>query len=373
MRSIGLSAPDISQAEIDAVVAVMKTNSLSLGPKLPEFEQNFADYVGRKYAVAVNSGTSAMFLVMAAMGVGPGDEVITTPFSFITTTNVILMVGATPVFVDIDPETYNIDVNKIEAAITDKTKAIIPVEVFGNPKDLDKVYEIALEHGLYCLEDSCEALGSEVNGKKCGTLGHASTFAFYPNKQMTTGEGGIVLTDDKKIADMCNSLRNQGRDPDAGWLAHARLGYNYRLSDINCAMGVEQLKRIDGFIGKRRHVAALYNEAFAGEDRLVLPKDPENCLVDWFVYVVRLAEKYTQQDRDKVLEVLRSKNIGCNNYFTPIHLQPFIAEMLGCKEGDYPITEKVAQRTIALPFHNNLPKEDVEYVVAELRGILDSL
>ncbi len=373
MRNIGLSAPDITQAEIDAVVAVMKTPTLSLGPKLPEFEQNFANYIGRKYAIAVNSGTSAMFLVMAAMGIGPGDEVITTPFSFITTTNVILMVGAKPVFVDIDPETYNIDIEQFEAAINEKTKAVIPIEVFGNPHNLDKVYEIAQKHNIYCLEDCCEALGSTVNGKKCGLLGDASTFAFYPNKQITTGEGGMILTDNKDIANMCNSLRNQGRDPGAGWLAHARLGYNYRLSDINCAIGIEQLKRIDEITEKRRYVASLYNEELKDEPRVIVPFDPEGCMTNWFVYVIRLADNFTQADRDKILDYLRSKNIGCNNYFTPIHLQPFIAEQLGCKKGDYPITEKVSQRTIALPFHNNVPKEDVKLVVSELKNALDSL
>ena len=245
---VNLSGPDVTQAEIDAVVEVMRTPNLSLGPKLGEFETAFADYIGRKYAVAVNSGTSGLHLCMLAYGIGPGDEVITTPFSFIATTNCVLMVGARPVFVDIDSETYNIDVAGIEAKIGPKTKAILPVEVFGNPAGMDKVYELARKHNLICIEDSCEGLGSSVNGQKVGTLGHVSTFAFYPNKQMTTGEGGIILTDDEEVALLCGSLRNQGRDLNAGWLAHARLGYNYRLSDINCALGIVQLSRMEEII-----------------------------------------------------------------------------------------------------------------------------
>ena len=370
---VNLSGPDVTQAEIDAVVAVMRTPNLSLGPKLGEFETAFADYIGRKYAVAVNSGTSGLHLCMLAYGIGPGDEVITTPFSFISTTNCVLMVGAEPVFVDIDPETYNIDVEAIEAKIGPKTKAILPVEVFGNPAGMDKVYELARKHNLVCVEDSCEGLGSSVNGKKVGTLGHVSTFAFYPNKQMTTGEGGIILTDDEEVALMCGSLRNQGRDLNAGWLAHARLGYNYRLSDINCALGIVQLSRIDEIIRKRREVFEIYKEVLADEKRVVCPADPEGCEVNWFVYVVRLTNEFGQEQRDKVLEILRGEGIGCSNYFSPIHLQPFVAEQLGCGAGDFPETEKVAGRTIALPFYNDLGRADVEMVSVALRKALDEV
>ncbi|MBN2376827.1 MAG: DegT/DnrJ/EryC1/StrS family aminotransferase [Sedimentisphaerales bacterium] len=370
---VNLSGPDVTQAEIDAVVEVMRTPNLSLGPKLGEFETAFADYIGRKYAVAVNSGTSGLHLCMLAYGIGPGDEVITTPFSFISTTNCVLMVGARPVFVDIDPETYNIDADVIEAKIGPRTKAILPVEVFGNPAGMDKVYEIARKHNLICVEDSCEGLGSVVNGKKVGTLGHASTFAFYPNKQMTTGEGGIILTDDEEVALMCGSLRNQGRDLNAGWLAHARLGYNYRLSDINCALGIVQLSRMEEIIRKRRKVFECYKEVLADERRVVCPVDPEGCEVNWFVYVVRLADKFGQEQRDKVLEILRGEGIGCSNYFSPIHLQPFVAEQLGCGVGDFAVTERVAGRTIALPFYNNLTRADVETVSAGLRKAIDEV
>ena len=368
---IPLSGPDITQAEIDAVVAVLRSPNLSLGPKLVEFETAFADYLGRRYAVAVNSGTSALHLCMLALGIGPGDEVITTPFSFVATTNCILMVGAKPVFVDIDPVSYNIDIDRIAEKITSRTKALLPVEVFGNPLGIDRAYDLARRHNLFCIEDSCEALGSVVNGAKAGTLGHFSTFAFYPNKQMTTGEGGIILTDDEKLAHLCASLRNQGRDVGAGWLAHARLGYNYRIADINCALGIEQLKRIDSFIAKRRQVAQWYQQFLADESRLILPAEPTDCMISWFVYVVRLGDEFSAQQRDQVLGYLREHGIGCSNYFSPIHLQPYIAQQLGCRQGDFPITERISQRTIALPFCNNLTQQQVETVAAAVKLALN--
>ena len=369
--NIGLSSQDISQAEIDAVVEVMKSSHLSLGPKLPEFENNFAEYIGRKHAIAVNSGTSGLFLLASAYNLGPGDEVITTPFSFVATANIILMTGAKPVFVDIDPTSYNITADAIAEKITNKTKAIIPVEVFGNPDGLDEIADMAKEKGIVCIEDSCEALGSIVNGRKSGTLGDACCFAFYPNKQITTGEGGMILTDDDKVAAMCKSLRNQGRDEGAGWLAHARLGYNYRLSDINCAIGVEQLKRIEEFVPKRAKVAAFYQDLLADEDRLVLPPEPENARMSWFVFVVKLTDQFNRSQRDAIIQDLREQGIGCSNYFSPIHLQPFVKEMLGTSEGMFPITEAVSDRTIALPFHNNLPESDIEYVCSKLRVQID--
>lgn len=368
---IHLSRPDITEKEIEAVCAVLRTPNLSLGPKVPEFEQAFANYIGRKRAVAVNSGTSGLFLCMLALGIGPGDEVITTPFTFIATANCIMMVGARPVFVDIDAVSQNIDPTKIESGITKKAKAILPVEVFSNPAGFDKVCEIAQKHNLPVIEDSCEALGSTLNGRKVGTFGEISVFGFYPNKQMTTGEGGMILTDDDELADMCISLRNQGRDKSGGRLGHIRLGYNFRLSDINCALGIVQLSRIEEIKAKRRQVAKWYQEMLAGDDRLIVPTEQAGCELSWFVFVVRLAERFTHRQRDQILQTMNSKGIQVSNYFPPVHLQPFMAEQFGYKEGDFPVTESVCKSTIALPFYNNLTKDEVAFVCGTLKETLD--
>jgi len=368
---IPLSRPDITEKEIEAVCAVLRTPDLSLGPKLAEFEAAFAEYIGRKRAVTVNSGTSGLFLCMLALGIAPGDEVITTPFTFIASATPIMMAGATPVFVDIDPVSLNIDPAKIESRITAKTKAILLVEVFGNPAGIDKVCEIAQNHNLTVIEDSCEALGSALNGKKVGTFGTMSVFGFYPNKQITTGEGGMILTDDDDLADMCVSLRNQGRGKGSAWLSHERLGYNFRLSDINCALGIVQLSRIDEIKAKRKQVAKWYQQMLADDDRVAVPTEPVGCDVGWFVFVVRLSEKVTLQQRNEILKAMKAQGIQVANYFSPVHLQPFIAEQFGCKKGDFPVTESVSERTIALPFYNNLTKDEVAIVCKTLKEILD--
>jgi len=370
---IHLSRPDITQKEIQAVCEVLAGPDLSLGPKLGEFEQAFANYIGRKRAVAVNSGTSGLYLCMLALGIGKEDEVITTPFTFIATSNVIMMTGAKPVFVDIEPTSMNIDTRKIERKITKKTKAIMPVEVFGSPAGFDGLCQIADKHKLAVVEDSCEALGSALSGKKAGTFGAMSVFAFYPNKQITTGEGGMILTDDNDLADMCMSLRNQGRGTGGGWLSHERLGYNFRLSDINCALGIAQLSRIEEIKTKREQVAKWYQEALAGDDRLVVPAEPPGCDINWFVFVIRIADKFTRQNRDKILQTMRDAGIQVSNYFTPVHLQPFMVERFGYKPGDFPVTEFVADRTIALPFYNNLSRQEVATVCDELRLAVDRL
>jgi len=370
---VPLSRPDITEAEIEAVSEVLRTPNLSLGPKLAEFEKAFCQYVGRKYAVAVNSGTSGLFLCLEAMGIVPGDEVITTPFTFIATSNTIMMTGAKPVFVDIDPASLNIDSAKIEKAITSKTKAIMPVEIFGNPAGMDKVCDIARKHNLRVVEDSCEGLGSILDGKKVGTFGDICVFAFYPNKQMTTGEGGMILTDDEHLAQMCASLRNQGRGRGAGWLAHQRLGYNYRLCDINCALGIVQLSRLEEFVEKRRAVARMYKQLLAGDDRIEVPDEPKGVRMSWFVFVIRLRKGYTKTQRDALLKKLIERGIQVSNYFPPVHLQPFMVEQFGYKEGDFPVTESVCERTIALPFHNNLSAEEAGLVCKELRACLDTI
>jgi perosamine synthetase len=368
---IYLSRPDITEKEIEAVCAVLRSPNLSLGPKLAEFEQAFAGYIGLKHAVAVNSGTSGLFLCMPTLGIGQGDEVITTPFTFIASATPPMMAGATPVFVDIDPTSLNIDATKIESKITDRTKAILLVEVFGNPAGMDKVCEIAQKHNLMVIEDSCEALGSALNGKKAGTFGTMSVFGFYPNKQITTGEGGMILTDNDDLADICVSLRNQGRAKKGGWLNHERLGYNFRLSDINCALGIVQLSRIEEFKAKRSQVAKWYQEMLALDDRLIVPIQPDNCDLSWFVFVVRLAEGFTARQRDSILEAMKENNIQVSNYFSPVHLQPFMVERFGYKKGDFPVTESVSERTIALPFYNNLTQDEVAIVCKTLKAAVD--
>lgn len=369
---IPLSRPDITEREIEAVVNVLRTPNLSMGPMVGQFEAAMAGYTGRRRAVAVNSGTSGLFLTLLALGVGEGDEVVTTPFSFIASATTIMMAGAKPVFADIDPAGLNLDPHRIEAAISGRTKALLPVEVFGNPAGFDEICEIGRRHGLAVVEDSCEALGSTLHGRKAGTFGDASVFAFYPNKQITTGEGGMIVTDDDRLADLCVSLRNQGRSPSGGWLAHERLGYNFRLSDIQCALGVAQLSRIEEIQALRRQVAGWYREMLADDDRLTLPQESPDCRISWFVYVVRLAERYGIEQRDRILRELALQGIQVSNYFPPAHLQPFIAERWGYRPGDFPIAESVSGRTIALPFHNRLTQDEVAIVCGTLRAILDA-
>ncbi len=368
-----LSRPDITDAEINAVTQVLRSPNLALGPKLTEFEQKMAEYAGSKHAIAVNSGTSGLFLCFNALNIGPGDEVITTPFTFIASVNSIIMAGAKPVFVDIDPENLNIDPDKIEAAITPKTKAIEPVIVFGNPARIDEVCEVARKNKLVVVEDSCEGLGSVYKGKKIGTFGKLGNFAFYPNKQMTTGEGGIIVTDDDDLADMCYSLRNQGRGKGGGWLAHERLGYNYRLSDINCALGIVQLSRLEEFKAKRAQVAKWYQEILKDDQRIIVPHAPTESDMSWFVFVIRLSKDYKQSHKEKVMKLMHDNGVQVSNYFPPVHLQPYLVRDYGFKPGDFPITESVCERTIALPFYNNLPKEQVEYVCETLKKILDEI
>jgi len=372
-ETIPLSSPDITELEISYVTQVLKTPNLSLGPKLVEFEARMAQFIGVRHAVAVNSGTSALHLIIRALGIKDGDEVITTPFSFISSANCILFERAKPVFVDIDSLTLNFDVNRIEGKITGKTRAILAVDIFGYPVEWNRLEQIAKEHHLKLVEDSCEALGAEYKEKKLGTFGEAATFAFYPNKQMTTGEGGIIVTNNEEIAKLCRSMRNQGRGDSDEWLAHERLGYNYRISDINCALGIAQLERIEGILAKREQVAQMYNMRLKDWTEARIPFSSPEVKRSWFVYVVTLADRYSQENRDNVLQELRRRGIGCSNYFTPIHLQPFYAEMFGFKKGDFPVTEYISERTIALPFYNNLGEDEIDFVVRNLKEIVSNL
>ena len=363
---IPLSSPDITEAEIQAVVEVLRTRHLSLGPKLPEFERAFCRYLGVEHAVAVSSGTAGLHACLLSLGIGPGDEVITTPFSFIASSNVILMAGAKPVFADIDPQTLNMDVARAEKLITAKTKAILGVEAFGNPDGMHETLALASRHEIPLVEDSCEALGSSHKRRKCGTFGRCGVFGFYPNKQITTGEGGMIVTNDSKLADMCRSLRNQGRDPGGNWLAHARLGFNYRLSEMNCALGIVQMNRLDEILTRRQRVAHSYISHLLDSPHVILPTIDEHSTMSWFVFVVRLSDNFTAVDRDAIIQAMRHGGIGCSNYFPPIHLQPFYAGQFGYHRGDFPITEYVSDRTLALPFHNNLTDMEIETVVHHL-------
>ena len=359
---IPLSRPDITAVERRAVLDVLESPYLSLGPKLEEFEQAMAAYVGVRHAVAVNSGTSALQLIVRALGISPGHEVITTPFSFIASANCIMVEGARPIFVDIDPDTYNLDVSRIESAVTSKTKAILAVDVFGRCADWKGIHAIACRRNLAVIEDSCEAIGAESGGKKAGSLGDAGCFGFYPNKQMTTGEGGVIVADRDDLAAACRSMRNQGRDEGQGWLEHTRIGFNYRLSDLNCALGLAQLCRLEDMLSRRAALAELYRERLQNIDGVILPPPVTEGRLSWFVYVVRLADGYSRMDRDCVLKGLRAAGIGCSNYFPPIHLQSHYVRQWGYRSGDFPVAERVAERTIALPFFNALTASQVNEV-----------
>lgn len=362
---VNLSGPDITQKEIDAVVEVMESGMLSIGPKIEEFEEKFKELLGVKHAIGVNSGTSGLHLLIKAMDIGEGDEVITTPFSFVSSTNCILFERATPVFVDIDPKTFNIDIDKIEEKITDKTKAILPVDVFGQPLNMIKLRKLADKYGLKIIEDSCEAIGSEYKGVKAGQLADGAVFAFYPNKQITTGEGGMIVTNDDHIAEMCRSMRSQGRAITGFWLHHERLGYNYRLSELHSALGVVQMERLDEILDKRNKVAEMYNKKLSNIEGVNIPYiHPDVTRMSWFVYVIQVDKGI---DREKVMDYLKENGVGCRPYFTPIHIQPYIKEMMGVEGEDYPITYDIGNRSIALPFYNNLKEEEIDYVVEKIK------
>lgn len=370
---VPLAQPDINSEDIENVLRVLHSPHLALGPTLASFEQSFTLKLQRRRAIAVNSGTSALFLCLSALGMGPEDEVITTPFTFIASATSIMMTGAKPIFVDIDPVSLNMDPTHVASQIGPKTRALLPVEIFGNPVHFDTIRGIATQHQVPMVEDSCEALGSALNGQAAGTFGDMSVFAFYPNKQITTGEGGLILTDNDAWADHCVSLRNQGRDTQDAWLCHTRLGYNFRLSDINAALGLAQLSRLEEIKSKRARVAQWYLERLNLEPRIDLPYIPENVDMSWFVFVIRLTEAYNSGHRDRLLHRLSDCGIQASNYFPPVHLQPFIAKQYGYRPGDFPIAEAVSQRTVALPFYNNLQEEQVDYVCDQLIRALDTI
>jgi len=372
MEEIPLSQPDVTEADIEMVVRALRSRRLSIGPMQEQFESMVADATGRRHAVACSSGTAALHMVMLALGIREGDEVITTPFSFIASSNCILYVGARPVFVDVDPVSLNMDPEQVERAITPRTRAILAVETFGNPRYMDVYRSIAQRHELKLIEDACEGLGGRLGSRPVGGFGHVAVFGFYPNKQITTGEGGMVVTDDDRIASVCRSLRNQGRAAGTtggaigSWFAFERLGYNYRLPEINAALGLSQMRRLAEIIERRQHVARRYIERFMTHADIAVPTVDPDVYMSWFVFVLRLSNRFTGEERDRIISGMHRHDVGAAAYFPCIHLQPFYRERLGYGPGSFPIAESVSQRTIAMPFHTRLSEREVEYASATL-------
>ena len=366
-KRINLSAPWIEERDEELVLEVLRSGWLSLGPTGPRFESMLADAVGAPHCAAVSSGTAGLHLCMRIAGVGPGDEVITSPYSFVASANCAIYEGATPVFADIDPRTYNLDPAAVEAAITPRTKAIVGVDIFGYPCELDELLAVCERHGIVFVEDACEALGAEYKGRRLGSHGHLATWAFYPNKQMTTGEGGAVTTASAEEHELLVSLRNQGRLETSSWLQHGRLGFNYRLDDLSAALGIGQLEKLDRILEARRAVARRYNELLESVDVETPLADDADHVRSWFVYVVKLP---SGADRDGVMARLAAEGIATAPYLPSIHLQSYMRELYGFGEGMLPVSEDCSARTMALPFHARLEREDQERVVEALRNAL---
>jgi perosamine synthetase len=364
---INLSAPWIDERDEELVLEVLRSGWLSLGPTGPRFEAMLADAVGAPFCAAVSSGTAGLHLCMRLAGVEPGDEVITSPYSFVASANCAIYEGATPVFADIDPRTFNLDPAAVEAAITPRTKAIVAVDIFGYPAEYDALVALCEPHGIALVEDACEALGASYKGRLLGSHGHPAVWAFYPNKQMTTGEGGAVTTGSAEQHELLVSLRNQGRLETSSWLQHGRLGYNYRLDDLSAALGIGQLEKLDRILEARRSVAAAYGELLADVDVETPLPDDEDHVRSWFVYVVKLPSGV---DRDAVMARLDREGIATAPYLPSIHLQSYMRERYGFAEGMLPVSEDCSARTMALPFHARLERSDQERVAEALRAAL---
>jgi perosamine synthetase len=360
--TIQLAKPVIGDREVELVTQVLRSGQLSLGGMLARFETAWAERAGVAHAVACSSGTAGLHACFHAMGLGPGDEVILPSFSFVASANAILFTGATPVFVEVDPLTFNLDPAAVEAAITPRTKAIEIVDIFGYPAELGALIDIANRHGLAIVEDACQAIGGTYEGRQYGSMGHPAVLAFYANKQMTTAEGGIVLTDDDDLARVLKSLVNQGRSDDGAWLVHSRLGFNYRLSDVHAAIGVAQLERLDDMLAARERVAAWYQAAMAEIDG-VTPMHEGPHARSWFVYAPRLDADI---DRNAIIGLLDAQGIAAKPYLPCIHLQPFYQDEHGYRPGMLPITEAISASTIALPFFPELTREQVDRVASAL-------
>ena len=358
-----LSSPDITDAERRAVAEVLDSPQLALGPWLDRFEVAARERFGVAHAVAVSSGTAALHLLVRSLGWGPGDEIVTSPFSFVASANCILYEGARPVFADIDEETLNLDPDQVEAACGPRTRGLLPVHIFGLPCPMERISALAAERGLKVVEDACEAIGATVGDLPVGRWGDGASLAFYPNKQITTGEGGMVLTDDEDRAALIRSLANQGRDPDAGWFGHVRVGFNYRMSEIQAALGTVQVQRLDEILSKRDDLARCYArhlESIEGVRPLTTPKGMTR---SWFLYPIRLDPSI---DRDALVDRLAHRNVQTGRYFPPIHLLPPYRKRFGYEPGSFPVTERVSQQLLSLPFHNLLRKEDIAEIVGRL-------
>jgi perosamine synthetase len=355
-ETIPLSKPDIAESDIDAVAAVLRSSQLSLGPKLAEFEEAIAAYIGVPYALGVSSGTAGLYLALQALGIEEGDEIILPSFAFIAAANAVLQCRATPVFADIDPVTLNVTADSIAPVITSRSRAILVVHTFGIPADMDPILTLAREHGLRVIEDACEAIGAEYRARKAGSLGDIGVFSFYPNKPITTGEGGAVTTRDAGLARRIRALRNQGRAQTDGWLEHSLCGGNYRLSDIHCGLGLAQLKRIEGILARREEVACRYVDALRAFPEVgTPPMTVAHTRISWFAFVVRIS------DRDRVVNALTKEGISCRPYFPPVHLQPLCSRYTRAGQ-DLSVTEDITSRTVALPFFNSLKDDEIQRV-----------
>ncbi|MDP3900337.1 MAG: DegT/DnrJ/EryC1/StrS family aminotransferase [bacterium] len=376
MKIYPIAQPYITKDEEREVLKVLRSGSLSLGPKYQEFEKKFAKKIGRKYACAVSSGTAGLHLAMIVAGIGAGDAVITTPFSFVASANCILYVGARPIFVDIDPAMYNIDPKKIEQTIINlsasrrkKLKAMLVVHIFGQSADMSAIQKIAKKYQLKIIEDACESIEATYKKRKVGTFGESAVFAFYPNKQITTGEGGMIVTDSKKNYDLCCSLRNQGRVSDMQWLDHKYLGYNYRLDEMSAAVGLAQLEKLDFFIQQRRKIAGWYNKHLVKYGEVIqLPTVAAGNTHSWFVYVIKILPKNIK--RDLVIKALAKQGICTKPYLPSIHLFDFYRKKFNYQKGDFPVSEDVSANSLALPFYVNLKESDISYIVKKLTGVL---
>jgi perosamine synthetase len=371
IEKIPLAKPYVGKEEIKALTQVIRSGQLSLGPKLPEFEKKFAALIGVRHAVAVNSGTSGLHLCLKSLNIKPGDEVITTSFSFVASSNPVIYEGAKPVFADIDEKTYNIDPEKLKAAITNKTKALVIVHLFGQPCDMDAIMKIAGERDIPVIEDACEALGAKYNKRPVGTFGKAAVFAFYPNKQITTGEGGMIVTDDDAIASFCRSVRNQGRDDTGEWLNHVRIGFNYRLDEMSCAVGVEQLKKLKFIIKRRAEIAVQYNKRFKDIKGLIIPYTAKNVDMSWWVYYLKVSQGI---DRDVILEYLNKNGVNARAYFfPPIHLQPVYKEKFGYSGGELPVVERVSASGFIIPFFVGMTAKQIDKVCSVVEEAFEEM